>query len=225
MKATRVFTLLSTCCFAMAGSGMAQEAPFSASSVAQNAPACDSFTLQTTIQLSFHQRVCWYRNRLISPSTAMKGAFIAGFGQWRNSPWVKHEDADDFGARYGLFYVRRAGQSTGELLAGYFHNEDPRPHASGEHGVWRRSRAALLSVLITPAEDGGNRPALIPVAGALGSGMTGLAYYRGAQDPFNRALRGAGFSYTTYFGNALLREFQPDVSAFTTRLLHKKNTN
>lgn len=204
----------------MAGWATAQDASSVTSTDTAKAHACNNFALQTTETLNFEQRLCWYRNRIAAPTTALKGAFVAAFGQWRNSPWVPKEDLDDISTRLGFFYARRTGQYTGEFLAGYFHSEDPRPHLSLEHGVWKRSRAALLSVVVTPDEDGGHRMALLPIAGSLGSGLTGGAFYNRMHDPA-RVVGAIGFTYSTYFANALLREFQPDVSAFATRFLHR----
>ena len=49
---------------------------------------------------------------------------------------------------------------------------------SGEQAAWRRTRAALLSVLESPDQDGNARMAFAPLAGSLGSGFTSMALYQ-----------------------------------------------
>ncbi len=139
----------------------------------------------------------------------------------RNSPHVPGEDWNEFGHRFGVFYARRGGQDTGELLAGYLNHEDPRPRISSEHGVWNRTRAAILSVLVVSDQEGNVRPAFAPIAGALGSGMMGMAFYR-RNNGLGDGFKGTGISYSTYFATALVREFHPDLSLLASHLLHKK---
>ena len=147
---------------------------------------------------------------------------MAGFDQARNSPNFSHEDLDDFGRRFSIFYARHSAQSAGEMLAGYFNREDPRPRASLQHGFWNRTKSALESVMLTADPDGSDRRlALGPIAGAFGSGMVGMACYR-THNSFEDGLRRTGISYSTYFASALAREFHPDLTGFASRLLHKK---
>lgn len=132
-----------------------------------------------------------------------------------------NENIDDLSQRFGAFYVRHTAQSAGELMAGYFHREDPRPHASGQHGFWNRTRAAFMGVLVSPDADGNSRVALTPIAGALGAGFAGMAVSE-RHDHLADGLRRSAFSYGGYFGTAMMREFQPDLSNLASRLLHKK---
>ena len=202
-------------CFGFVGSVMAQQ------SVAKKS-FCDPGKLSAqTGELTFEERACWYEARLTKPSLALRGALVAGFGQWRNNPRVFHESASEFGYRFAVFYARRSAQSAGELLAGYLNHEDPRPHVSREHGTWNRARSALLSVVQTKDADGDTRLALSPIAGAFGSGMVGVACYRmnnSATDGLSRS----GIVYGTYFGRALWREFKPDLTTMAFRLLRQK---
>jgi hypothetical protein len=170
---------------------------------------------------SFKSRACLEAVRLAKPSLALRGALIAGFGQWRNNPEVFHQQKSEFAHRLAVFYARHAAQDAGELIAGYLNHEDPRPHLSQEHGVWNRTRSALLSVVQTKDTDGNMRIALAPVAGAFGSGMVGAAFYsrnNTAATGFERT----GIVYGGYFARAVFREFKPDLSHFAYRLLRQK---
>jgi hypothetical protein len=167
---------------------------------------------------SFKSRACVEAARLAKPSLALRGAFVAGFGQWRNNPEVFHEQPSEFARRFAVFYARHTAQNAGELIAGYLNHEDPRPHLSQEHGVWNRTRSALLSVVQTKDTDGSMRIALAPVAGAFGSGMVGAACYQ-RNNTAAAGFERTGIVYGGYFARAVFREFKPDLSHFAYRLL------
>jgi hypothetical protein len=142
-------------------------------------------------------------------------------GQWRNDKYGKGQDAPDFAHRFGVFYGRRSARDAAELVAGYLNHEDLRPHASGETGVLRRTRAALTSVIISKTDEG-SRPALTPIAGAFGSALVGSALSRGHNMTGGLVVREASFGYAGSFGTALYNEFKPDLSSFVRRALHKR---
>ncbi|HEX4168907.1 MAG TPA: hypothetical protein VHZ55_25870 [Bryobacteraceae bacterium] len=182
---------------------------------------CDAAKLTAATQLSFQQRACWYGSELASPWAAMRAGFTSGIGQWANRPYVKGNDGDDYAQRFAVYYVRRSTRDAGELLAGYLNHEDPRFHPSGETTTKKRVRSALLSVLIARSDEGSNRVALEPIVGSLGSAFAGAACYR-EHTGTGYALRGASLTYSSYFAKALYKEFQPDISFFVARKLHKK---
>jgi hypothetical protein len=148
---------------------------------------------------------------------AMRGAAVAGLGEW-------HNDQESFGHRYASFYARHSARAAGELVAGYLNHEDPRPHISLEHGNWNRTRSALLSVVRVQDANGHSRPALAPIAGSFGSGLVGMALSPNRNDWHDGFAR-TGLTYGTYFASAVAREFKPDLSTLATRLLHKKKAD
>jgi len=187
----------------------------------ENGNSCKPLDLLTAKELSFQQRACLYGQKLLSKGTLGRGVFVSAFAQARNSSGDSSDGMSEFARHFSTYYARRAAQSTGELLAGYLNHEDPRFHSSQEHGFWNRTRSAFAGVLITSSEDGGSRPALAPLAGALGSGLVGEAFsstHNGWEDGFRRT----GFSYSTYFATAFFREFQPELSSYAGHLLHKR---
>lgn len=173
------------------------------------------------MQLTFRQRACWYGFKLLSPGAAAHAAFSSGIGQWRNAPYVRSQDADDYTHRFAAYYIRTSARDTGELLAGYLNHEDPRPRASTETAFGKRVRTALLSVLIVRGEEN-DRPALAPIVGSLASGFAGAACYR-ERTRAGYAFEGAGVSYSGYFGRALYQEFRPDLRFLARRMLHKQD--
>jgi hypothetical protein len=170
--------------------------------------------------LTLGQRACFYGAKLTKPSLLLQGAFAAGFGQLRNNPEILHENIQDFGHRFGVFYARRGAQNGAEFLAGYLNHEDPRPHISDQHGFWNRTRAAMLTVVEVKDTNGDTRPAFGPAAGALASGLVSVACYQRHNTMADGLMR-SGFVYGGYFGTAILREFKPDLSYLAYRLRHK----
>ena len=181
---------------------------------------CNSEQLALARQLTFAQRACWHGSEMLSPWAAVRAAFSSGIGQWQNDPYVKGQDADDYAHRFAVYYAKRGARETGELIAGYLNHEDPRSHPSGETTYRKRIRSALLSVLVTRGDEG-NRPALAPILGSLGSGFAGTALYREHTGP-EYGLRASGITYGGYFGKALYQEFRPDITFFFSRMLHKR---
>jgi hypothetical protein len=186
----------------------------------RNADQRNAEQLRDAKRLTFRQRACWYGSDLLSPGTAARAALSSGIGQWRNAPYMKSQDADDYTHRFAVYYIRRTARETGELVAGYLNHEDPRPHTSGEAVFGKRMRSALLSVLVVRGDEG-DRPALAPVVGSLASGFAGAACYQ-EHTGARYALQGAGISYSGYFGRALYQEFRPDLRFLVRRILRKR---
>lgn len=172
-------------------------------------------------EYTFQERACLQASRLLNPSMAIHAGFAAGMGQWRNSPNILHEDLDEFGRRYGAFYARHAAQDAGEFIAGYLNHEDPTPKPSNLNGFWNRTRAAMLSVVQIRDQDGSIRPALIPIAGSLGSGLTSMPLYN-SRNSLDDGFRRSGLVYSGYFATAFFREFKPEFTSLAYRALHHK---
>jgi hypothetical protein len=184
-------------------------------------PLCRPEQFWTSKQLTFWERACWHGSELLSPWGAVAAGFSSGLGQWHNYPYVRNQDSDDYVHRFAVYYVKRSARETGELIAGYFNHEDPRPHTSGQTLFRKRLGVALLSVLVTRDDLSASHVALAPIAGSLGSAFAGAAFYR-QHTGVGYAFRGAGISYGSYFGRAVYREFRPDILLAIDRMLHRR---
>jgi hypothetical protein len=172
-------------------------------------------------QLSFRQRACFILAESASPGRFAQAAAAAGFSQWRNLPRMSPHDADDFGTRFAHIYERQAARAVAELLVGDLHHEDPRLHFSNAQGAFNRTRAALLSVVISPGEDGQARPAFAPMAGSLGSGLTSMALYQ-YKNSLSYGLERSGVSYGFYFVRAVVHEFSPELWSLAPQFVRKR---
>ena len=171
-------------------------------------------------EMTLAQQGCWYANDLTAPSLLVRAAFGSAIGHLVNDTSGGNQDASAYAHRLGVYYARHGARDAAELVAGYFNHEDPRPHLSGETGVWRRTKAALWSVVIAQTDEG-NRLALTPIAGALGSAFVGTALSRDRAFTGRTILREASVSYSGSFATAVYREFKPDLSSLVRRALHK----
>jgi hypothetical protein len=189
------------------------------SSAAGNvASGCNPWKINPfSTDLSFGARACIGLSELASPGTALQIGVMASMAQWRNSSRLNKDD--DIGLRIARAYARRSVHVTAETLVGYLHHEDPRLHASGERGAWRRTRAAFLSVLESPDQDGNARMAFAPLAGSLGSGLTSMALER--ENSLGHGLERSGIVYSHYFVRALFREFSPEIWSLSPRFVKK----
>ena len=181
--------------------------------------ACHADQMLVRRPLSFQQRTCWYGSKFLSPWVSLRAGFSSGIAQLENNPYKRKQDGDDYASRFGAYYARRGAREGAEMLTGYFHHEDPRPRVSGEAAYKSRVRRALLSVLLSPGEEG-SRPALAPFAGSVASAFAGMACDRPRYDTSYLLERFAA-SYGGYFGRALYEEFRPDIKFFVNRTLHK----
>jgi hypothetical protein len=187
----------------------------------EESSSCKPLELLTVKELTFHQRTCFYGQKLLSKGMLGRAALFSGFAQFKNSPDMADDGLSEFARRFSIYYARRTAQSTGELLAGYLNHEDPRFRLSQEHGFWKRTRSAFASVPVTTNQDGNSRPALAPIAGAFGSGLVGVACYR-TNNSWEDGFRRTGFSYSKYFATAFFREFQPELSSYASHFFHKR---
>jgi hypothetical protein len=168
--------------------------------------------------LSFAERSCLGFSELVSPSVFLAAGMLSGYARFHMVP--HHNESYSIAERFEHVYERKAARITGEVLVGYLHHEDPRPHFSGKQGAWRRTGAALWSVLDSPDQNGKGRLALAPLAGSLGSGLSTMALYQ-HQNSFGYGLERSGFIYSHYFIGAVFHEFSPELWSLAPRFIRK----
>ncbi len=84
-----------------------------------------------------------------------------------------------------------------------------------------RAKAALMSVLTSPDRDGALRLAFSPIAGAIRFGLAGASIF--PERHFgSQTLRLSAASYGCYFASAVFREFKPQLTALSNKMLKLK---
>lgn len=185
------------------------------------AKGCDAASLGIARELTFEQRACYYADRMLQPSKAVEAFGVSGFDLLRNSPREGTDGMGSLGQRFSIFYARHAAQSAGELVAGYFNHEDPRFRSSDQEGVWRRTRGAVLNVMVNGNPESRTRVALSPIAGAFAAGFVGMGCYP-MEDRMKEGFLWTGVAYGGALGTALLNEFKPDLVRLLARRRRRK---
>ena len=185
---------------------------------------CHPEQFLVTKELTFQQRTCWYSSKFLSPWVSLRAGFTSAVGQLENNPYRRAQDGDDYASRFAFYYARRGARETAEMFTGYVHHEDPRPRLSGEADYKKRVRTALLSVLLTPEDEGHSRLALAPIAGSVASAFVGMGCFR-PSDSTRYVAEQFAVSYSGYFGRAIYQEFRPDISFLAIRAWHKIHPN
>jgi hypothetical protein len=172
-------------------------------------------------ELSLHDRACLGLSQIASPGTLLGAAALAGVGELRGKQRSKGAESEDFGEHFAHIYARTAARTSAELLVGYLHHEDPRWHPSNEQGAFRRTKAAFLSVIDSPDQNGNARMAFAPLAGSLASGFTAMGFSQLRQTGYTGALERSGFVYSHYLAKALIREFTPELRSLAPGFIRK----
>jgi len=190
------------------------------SNASQNA-SCSAFALQTTSNLTFKQRNCYFALQLLAPMNAVSIVTVSLVEQLRNSPVENHDDWSMLPHRLETHYARQSARDAAEMLVGYLHHEDPRPRKSTETNFLRRTNAAVMSVLTSPGEDGHLRPALAPLAGSFSSAFAGSAMSFRKDVTLSSTMLNAGAVYSFYFVRAVFAEFKPEMDSLIHHVLHQ----
>jgi len=115
-----------------------------------------------------------------------------------------------FPHEFGGALFRRTARTTIELGAGALLHEDIRRQPSGLKGFVPRVKYALIHAPLAKGPDGEWRPAYSRFAGTIGGAAVSIAW-RGHPVSADRMLEDFGWSFTSYFEDSLLNEFEPDI--------------
>jgi len=111
---------------------------------------------------------------------------------------------------FGGSLARRTAHNTIELGVGALLHEDLRRRPSGRTGIRRRATFALLHAPLARGADGSWEPAYGRFAGTAGAVVVSSAW-RGKPITAERMGEALGWSFTSYFQDALMAEFEPDL--------------
>ena len=110
----------------------------------------------------------------------------------------------------GRALVRRTAANTIEMgVAGLLH-QDIRRRPSNLHGILPRATFALLHAPLTKGAEGNWQPAYGRYAATFSAVVVSSAW-DGRPLTAPRMFEGLGWSMTSYFQDALLTEFEPDI--------------
>ncbi len=135
----------------------------------------------------------------------------AGLEQWLNSPAEWGQGWGAFGQRYGSNLAYNAVRQTITYGGSIAFQEDDRYFASTAHGIWPRTKHALVSTFTARHPSGAEVFSISSAAGIVGasaiSSIWGPESWKG---PGNIASN-AGISFASTAAFNVVREFLPDI--------------
>jgi hypothetical protein len=163
------------------------------------------------VPLSVGEKAKIHGNRIISPTSFAKSAFMAGINHWQNTPEEWGQGMEGYGKRLGHKLATRGFEnSIGFLVAAPLH-QDPRYFRSGETGFLRRSGHAMKSTFVTRTDSGGQTFAVWRFAGNYGAQFISNHWrperQTGTGDTLIRGTISVGYD----MGSNWFKEFWPDI--------------
>lgn len=157
--------------------------------------------------------------------------YVARTYSWERVGWLTADTTTDLLFRFdkcgrppycfphhlGGAFLRRTARTTIELGAGALFNEDVRRRPSGLTGFRKRASFALTHAMLAQNSEKEWRPSYARFTGTFGGIVVSRAW---RQRPITsgRLFQEFGWSTTTYFQDALMAEFEPDMRREARRL-------
>jgi hypothetical protein len=148
-------------------------------------------------------------NRSVDPIEFVRIAFAAGFDQARNYPEEWGQGWDAFGVRMASGFGQQLVREQIEFGVWAIDHEDPRHRRSGLHGVWPRTKYAVVHTFIARRDDGSEIPAYSRFIGDYGAGFVSREWYPTRFHNFQQGIDAGTVSLGLDVGMNVAREFIP----------------
>jgi hypothetical protein len=145
------------------------------------------------------------------PIPILAEAAGAGIGQWENSPKEWGQGWGAYGERFGSNLAYNGVRETITYGTSIVFREDNRYFASHKHGVWARTRYAVLSTVTARRPDGSQTFSVSSVTGVVGASAVASIWGPPSWKGIGNIGANAGVSFGTTVAFNLVREFLPDV--------------
>lgn len=162
-------------------------------------------------QLTEKERFQRYLLDTGGPVPLIGEAAAAGIGQWANRPPEWGQGWPALGQRYGAFLAYNGVRQTISYGASVAFHEDGRYFASEKHGMWPRTRHALISTFTARHPDGRQTFSVASVTGVVGAASISSIWGPGSWKGVGNIAEVAGFSFATTAGFNVAREFLSDI--------------
>jgi len=161
--------------------------------------------------LTTEQKFSVFGHRMISPIGFAKSAFNTSINQAQNSPEEWGQGVEGFAKRYGNKVANRTVENGIGFLVSVPLRQDPRYFRSGETGIWRRARHAVLYTVLTPTDNGGRTFSAWRFAGNYGAQFVSNAWrperYTSVSNTLLRGTVSIGYDAASNF----FKEIWPDI--------------
>ena len=159
--------------------------------------------------LSWKQKYKLAWTRSVEPAELGRIAIGSGFDQARNYPQEWGQGWDAFGVRMASGFGQHLIKEQIEAGIWALDKEDPRHHRSGLHGVWPRTRYAVVHTFIATRDDGSTIPAFSRFLGDYGGGFISREWYPTRFHNVQQGVDAGSISLGIDVGMNVLREFLP----------------
>ena len=160
--------------------------------------------------LTERRRFHLYLLSTVGPVPIFAEAAGAGIGQWENSPKEWGQGWSAYGKRFGSNLAYNGVRGTITYGTSILFHEDNRYYASRKHGVWARTRYAVLSTFTSRTPEGNTRFSVSSTAGVVGASAISSIWLPDSQKGIGSIAHNAGISFAATAGFNVVREFLPD---------------
>jgi hypothetical protein len=177
------------------------------------APAALRSTMRT-VEFTPMTRSERFRNYLtgtFGPNSLATAVAHAGLDQLRDSPKEWGQGVAGFSDRLGNTYAKHIIRRTLEFGAARTLHQDNRYFASGDTGVWRRTKYAIASTFLARRDDGRRTFASARMGSAAGAAFISRAWQPASTTDASHGASSFGFSMAADLGTNVFREFWPDL--------------
>jgi hypothetical protein len=166
------------------------------------------------------QRLKWFTNAALGPSSLFTGAVSAGIDTLRNDPHEYGPHWSGFGERYGFRLVNRAVSSGIEASMGSLWGEDPRYHRVPEKPTRARMGNVFRMTFVSHDRTGNEMPAYARFIAVPSSSFLSNTWIPDSHNSTGDALNRIGVTFATHMLSNTFIEFWPDIR----RHLHRQKT-
>ncbi len=161
--------------------------------------------------LTQKERAEAYAKGLFSPFHFVTAAGSAAISQWKDVPPAWGQGAEGFGLRFGNYFAKQTIQRTLRWGGEAALHEDNRYFGSGKHGVWARTKYAVVSSVLARHDDGKQYFSFSQLGSTAGASFLSRTWQPSTDNSAADGARSFGISMGTNAGLNVLREFLPDM--------------
>lgn len=148
--------------------------------------------------------------RSFEPAEIARIAIGAALDQERNYPMEWGQGWDAFGVRMASSFGQHLVKEQIQFGIWAIDHEDPRHRRSGLHGVWPRTRYAVVHTFVARRDGGGEMPAFSRFIGDYGAGFVSREWYPTRFHNWQQGFDAGSVSLGIDVGMNVLREFLPE---------------
>jgi len=177
-----------------------------------------SLQLEITRQLTLRDRLGIYLKSTYGPDALMGAAFDASYDQMVDDQRRWGRSAIGFGRRAASEYAPLVISNTIAFGIAAADHEDPQHSLSHQHGVWPRTRYAIVHTFVSQIDGGGRTFAFARVGGIYGAAFIANAWLPEPQAHFSSGLSRGTMNLSSAVAFNVLCEFTPDLKKLLRRL-------